>query len=309
MSAHLMGADMLRGFSTLTCLFLAGCAPLGPGPDGGIGDAGPAAPEGPSDLFFRGVGAGEDAAGDDLPAQFIIVLFEPALAELREDGAFGADPTAHDAAGTLYLPDDVEVRLVGSFDDDGYHLEGDGWIIDGFVVDGSSTTGTFAGPAGQTGNFAGEDTAQDRVATFCGGFDDNDVTPGLWNLTVSSTGRVSGVWQTGGTHGFLEGTATGTEINLEYVGDCSGGSVEDPCTATGTATGTIDENGTMTGSFSGTHSCPDIDCFGEDSGTFVVEAGTGACPGGDAVPEDLPTDEACGCVLNTCNACGLCCYT
>jgi hypothetical protein len=306
------GTSMLR--SCMMIFALAACAPVGPGTtgDGGTnagGDAGPAGPEGPSDLFFRGVGAGSDAAGDDLPVSVVILIYEPALSDVREDGALGADPEVHDANGTLFLPGDVAIDVVGTFTLDGtYHLEGAGWQLDGTFA-GTSTTGSFTGPAGETGDYAGEDMASDRVAIFCGSFDDGDSTPGVWNLTVSSSGLVSGVFQTGGTHGFLSGTATGTTITIEYEGDC-GSDEEGTCTAIGTANGTIDENGTITGTFSGTHFCSDFDCSGEDSGSFTVASDDSSCPGGDAVPTDEPPpQDDCLCAYSGhCTPCGQCCW-
>jgi hypothetical protein len=128
-----------------------------------------------------------------------------------------------------------------------------------------------------------------NVNAFCGTYDGGD--SGSWNFVVSASGEVTGAFD-GGASGTLSGTASGDSITLSWI-------ATDGQDATGSASGTVDSNGSVTGAWSGSVSDTQV------QGTWQ----SGATCGGDQPTYSNSPGCACGNpVINGCCPAGVCCF-
>ena len=121
--------------------------------------------------------------------------------------------------------------LSGTYDDTTRQvlLSGDGFTLDGTVSpDGSELAGSGLAPDGASGTFTTLNTALDPT-NYCGTYSGGE--SGTWNVTTSTSGRVTGSFAGTGGAGIIGGTLTGTSVSVTYVGEERG-------TASGTVQGT-----------------------------------------------------------------------
>jgi hypothetical protein len=201
---------------------------------------GPAAP--PGDMFFKSVYATSGGGGE-----VDVVLHSPSAVGAASGVNWqGGAPAGQSVQAVLYPASGVPVVMNGTWngsqDSASYTAQSsDGsTTISGTVgSNGGSTTGTLMGSGG-SGTFGGQNTRVGQVQTFCGTYSGS--ASGNWNFVVSAAGSLSGAFS-GAASGDLTGSASGTSANLQW---------SDPSlSVSGSATGTIDSSGVVTGQWSG----------------------------------------------------------
>ncbi len=130
------------------------------------------------------------------------------------------------ATGSLRLTSSsTPITLSGSYDTVTRKLTvtGGSYTFTGGVAAGSTYSGTYTGPSGAVGGFAG-DKASATVKTrgYCGTFtgtDDEGAIGGTFNFVVSGTGALSGsISQSDGSAARLTGSASGTSVSGNVTG-------------------------------------------------------------------------------------------
>lgn len=242
----------------------------------------------PGDQWFQSVAAGESGTGSRFTGALELVLYTPEYADRRQPGTIGSDPNKQEVGGVLSIPGGAPIQIKGTWTGNSYTASGGGFTFTG-TVDGRSTEGTFTGPNGTEGDFAGEDATDQMTASFCGSYSGSG--SGTWNFVVAESGSVSGAFA-GTAGGTLDGSVSGASISLRWSGDAGGDA------ANGTADGTI-SGSTVSGSWEG-----EVDGVfgGSVSGTWQSDA---SCPGGDGPAQEM--DASCPCDRSPLPAGGACC--
>jgi hypothetical protein len=121
------------------------------------------------------------------------------------------------------------------------NLSGSGYTFSGTFASGA-LTGTYTGPNGVTGSFSSRSAADGTITLYCGTMRNG---AGVFNLAVSATGAVSGVFGIDGQFGYISGQVTGTTINITHADASSTGTIQN-----GTVSGTSTTGNTFSGSTS-----------------------------------------------------------
>lgn len=241
----------------------------------------------PGDKWFRGVVAGSDDKGDDISGVVDLLILDPSLAERREPGTAGADASKRESVGEVDVQGGKRVEIRGTWQSDGsFVVSGHGWSLEG-NFEGRGFSGTFSGPGGASGDFAGADSATQDAARYCGHYSGSDT--GVWNFVVAEDGSVHGSYSSGSLHG----SATGDGVKLSWSEEF----------ASGKATGTVDGNGKVHGTWSG-----EAEVLGDN--VSVSGSWSGSTCGGPAPPA-RPSSGGCSCrsvSKSVCFPCGMCCF-
>jgi hypothetical protein len=111
------------------------------------------------------------------------------------------------------------VTLTGTFDTSSgtLNVSGGGFVLTGTVSQGT-ISGTYTGPNGTRGGFAGLDATQNSITLYCGTFQ-NPGGAGTFGLQVSSNGAASMMPTSGDGTGliYLLGRLSGTALSLTGV--------------------------------------------------------------------------------------------
>jgi hypothetical protein len=200
---------------------------------------------------------GTVAGNDGLQSGSLTVVVQAAVSAsaLRKDVHALSTATA---SGTLTLAKGGGVfTLTGTFDTSAgtLNLSGGGFVLTGTISQGAMS-GTYTGPEGTSGGFAGLDATHGGVTNYCGTWSGGGQA-GVFNLAVSASGAVSMVASSTSDPCtvFLSGVLNGTALTT--ISSVSCGQPGGKATGTvqgGMVNGTwISKNG-KTGAFSGSTS-------------------------------------------------------
>jgi hypothetical protein len=165
------------------------------------------------------------------------------------------------------------VILTGTLSDDGtLSAAGEGWNLSG-QIDGQLVEGGFSGPGGEDGSFSAADATDNDVVRYCGSFDGDD--SGTWNLQVGG-GMASGSFAGSFAGGVLEGTASSSSIELQFVSTDASGTASGQISG-GSVSGTWSGSG-FAGSWSGTTPCMGTDSVSSADDCCMQTARGLACP-------------------------------
>lgn len=204
-------------FTVIVATLLSACG-------GGSSGSTPPSPTTPSPATstFQGTIAGSGRQSGTLTvsvqaqvaASFPSIMRWPFVATLHAQGTTVA------ATGSLHIAGGSTVALTGTFDSSTkvLILSGGGFTFTG-SLGGSVLSGTYTGPNGATGGFSSHSTAAGTVTPYCGTFvgspcDFCPVSTGVFNIEVSATGAVSGVYSLAGQVGYISGQVSGTTLRF-----------------------------------------------------------------------------------------------
>ena len=127
----------------------------------------------------------------------------------------GGAPVA--VTAVMQLGGSGPINLSGTLDSGALHMTGSGWTVDGILIDGK-ITGTFTGPALQTGSMSAlASSTGDPAVAYCGAFSGVDHTngdsPDLGTFSVVVVSNVllgTAVGDGGGTTDFTGTAGAGT---------------------------------------------------------------------------------------------------
>jgi hypothetical protein len=171
------------------------------------------------------------------------------------------------ATGTFKAAGASDVALSGTYDaaSGSLTLAGGGLSLAG-TASGETLSGTFTNADGTTGGFSALNSTQNAVTNYCGTYTPGD-DAGVFNLTVSASGKLSGV---------TSGTGSGSAVTL--AGQVTGSSVSGVSSESVAFSGTID-GAAISGTYISTNGHPGT-FSGSSSGCTTPLTSTGGSSGG-----------------------------